>query len=600
MKRDIFRLRAMRLNRSLWVGIAIILLIGCGMYDQGKVASNEDTGSVTFSVKWVSSGESPDLQGAQSLAAQPLAAFDCTTYGIDQIHLEVWRDGTTPTSTGVSATEACTAHTATLGGVPAGVQNLYVKLTATPQGWEGESARFTLSSGATQDLGAIVVDIPPMWYAAESIGINSVDTGEPDVAMDDSGNAIAVWKQGTDRIYASRLTPGAGWGAEILVATGGIIFIGNEPTLTGPQIAMGANGDAIVIWKVRFWNTGLGKWQNRVEAGRYTPTGGWEPFSPVSGIVESELDIGDPRITMDDSGNAVVVWSMNTNGPTGTVYDIFASRYSSSSTSWAGTRLTALAAGNNALYPHVAMAGSGSAMVVWEETAGDIYAQRFDGAAWENTPAVIGTWSSVVLSAEPQVAMDGSGNAIALWRSHEISKQGAGGLYYDSQVINANRYEASLGAWGDTNSIVDIGDAQFESGHHIAMDSAGNATACWNWFAGLPSLSGGGDATTYHSLSDQWDVNAQPVGGCQEIGMDDGGNAIIIYRLSSNIPNPMNDIRAAHYNASAFSWEYNVIVQTGALGDVGSQIAVNGAGEAVAVWTQSDGSWIRPYASRYY
>lgn len=604
MKRDIFRRWALRPDRLLWAGFTVLLLIGCGMYDQDKVASVGNTGSVTFSVEWGTSQVSPGVQALEAPSAQPLAATDvCIAYGLNQVHLEVWRDGTLPTSTGVSATAPCTDHTATLAGVPAQVPDLYVKLTTTPAGWEGESARFTLGSGATQDLGEIYVVPPPQWHAAESIGVNSANTSDPDVGMDDSGNAIAVWKQGTDRIYASRFTPGAGWGAETFVASGGIIFIGHEPTLTAPQIAMGANGDAIATWKVRFWDAGSGIWRNRVEAGRYTPTGGWELSSPVSGFVESELDIGDPGIAMDDSGNAVVVWSMNTSGPTGTVYDTFASRYSATSNSWASTRLTALATGNNALYPHVAMAGSGSAMVVWEETTGDIYAQRFDGAAWENTPAVIGTWNSAVLSAEPRVAVDESRNAIAVWRSHEIAYYpgGPGTRPNINQVISANRYAASSGAWGDTSSIVDIGEARGEIGHQVAMDSDGNAVACWNWVAfDILSSSGGGDATRYDALSGQWDVSTSSVGGCDDIGMDDTGNAIIIFRPYISFPfTDPHDVRASHYNAATMAWEMPVLLQTDAQGD-GPRIAVNGAGETVAVWTQSDGSWIRPYASRYY
>jgi len=611
MKQDIFRLRAMRLNRSPWVGIVIVLLIGCGTYDQGKVASTGNTGSVTFSVNWVPSGQSPDQLSIEAPMAQPLAATTdvCTAYSIVQVHLEVWRDGTTPTSTGVSATAPCADHTATLAGVPAGVPDLYVKLTANPQGWEGESARFTLASGGTQDLGEIVVDIPPMWYAAESIGVSSADTGEPDVAMDGSGNAIAVWRQPQgsvpDNIFASRFTPGAGWGVESTIAPAGTITPGYEPRLMTPVIAVGANGDAIVIWREAIYILALDTWFSRLEARRYTPFGGWEQaYALNSSILVLESDLRDWNIDMDDSGNAVVVWSMNTYGATGTVFDIFASRYSASTASWAGTRLTTLTAGNNALYPHVDVAGGGEAVVVWEEGTGDVYAQRFDGAAWENSPAVIGTWNSAVLSAEPRVAVDSSGNAITIWRSHDFTVYpgGPGTRGIIHQVISANRYAASLGAWGDTSSIVDIGDAVGESGHLIAMDSTGNAAACWNYVnCGLATTcNGAGFGTGYDALSGQWVVSPQAVGGCDDLGMDDSGNAITVFRpYYDPIFSQDYDVQASHYNAATMVWEDAVTIQSNAQGG-GPRIAMNSTGEAMAVWTQSDGSWMRPYASRYY
>lgn len=603
MKRAFFHRWIIITKSLLWMGLAVCLPLSCGIYEQAEVGAPGDTGSVTFSVKWETSRMSADMQALDAPAAQPLAATDvCTAYGIDQVNLEVWRDGSTPTSTGVSATEECSAHTATLVGVPAQVPDLYVKLTTTPQGWEGESARFTLASGANQDLGEIVVDIPPMWSLAESIGIRSTNTNAPDVGMDDTGNAIAVWREGVNSIYASRFTPGAGWGAENAIAPADTLIQGSDHRLMTPLIAMVGNGDAIVTWREATYEINMDAWVTRILARRYTSSGGWEAADGLSNAVGSEADISDWNIAMDGSGNAVVVWSMNTKGATGTVYDIFASRYSTSSNSWASTRLTELTAGTDALYPHVAVAGDGSAMVVWETltgNGGDIYAQRFDGAAWENTPAVIGTWrSSFNFLAEPRVAMDGSGSAIAIWRSREISRLGGGGISQIFEVISSNRYAGSIGAWGDTNSIVDIGDARNESGHLIAMNGAGNATACWNWvtFVGTTPTYGG-NATRYDALSGQWDASAQSVGGCEDIGMDDSGNAIILYLTRSSAPIPI-DVRALHYDASAFSWSDTVTNLNDFTGDDGPRVAVNGPGEAVAVGIQF-GLYDRPYASLY-
>ena len=590
--------------------IAALLPLSCGVQDRSGLDASGDTGSVTFSVKWEPSWATGAAAPLAAPAAAPLAATDIcgAVYSVTQVNLEVWRDGATPTSTGVSATAPCADHTATLTGVPAGAADLYVKITTTPQGWEGESARFTLSSGATQDLGDIDVDIPPMWYPATTANTSTGDAiGDPDVGIDDSGNAIAVWRQAQgavpDNIFASRFTPGGGWGAENAIAPADTRIQGSNHRLMTPLIAMGGNGDAVVIWREATYVINIDAWLTRILASRFTPSGGWEAAIALSQVGE-EADIRDWNVDADDSGNAVVVWSMNTHGATGTVFDIFASRYSASSTSWAGTRLTALSVGNNALYPHVAVSGGSEAFVVWQENTYDVYAQRFDGAAWDNSPAVIGTWSSAVLSAEPRVAVDSSGNAIAIWRSHDFTVYpgGPGTRGIIHQVISANRYAPSLGAWGDSSSIVDIGDAVGESGHLIAMDSAGNAAACWNYGSCAigGSCNGAGIGTGYDALSGQWAVSPQSLGGCDDLGMDDSGNAITVFRpyIDPRFSQD-NRVRASHYNAATMAWESPVTLQSDAQGD-GPRIAFNGVGEAMAVWTQSGGSYIRPFASRYY
>ena len=135
MGRVFFHRSDVRTTSFLWMGMAVFLLFSCGLHEQAEVAHPGDRGSVVFSVKWVSSNSLPDRLTATIPAAQPLADIDiCTANGIDQVKLEIWRDGSPPTSTGVKATQACDTHTATLNGVPANIENLYVELSTVPVG----------------------------------------------------------------------------------------------------------------------------------------------------------------------------------------------------------------------------------------------------------------------------------------------------------------------------------------------------------------------------------------------------------------------------------------------------------------------------------
>ena len=79
--------------------------------------------------------------------------------------------------------------------------------------------------------------------------------GYPQVAIDPSGNAVAVWSQ-SNGIWSNRYTPSGGW--ETAEAIGG--------TGIRPQVAIDLSGYALAVWAgvLNIWSS------------RYTPSGGWE------------------------------------------------------------------------------------------------------------------------------------------------------------------------------------------------------------------------------------------------------------------------------------------------------------------------------------
>lgn len=563
MKRDIFRLRAMHLNRLLWAGFAIFLLSGCGMYDQGKVASHEDTGSVTFSVKWVTSKTSPDMLAMDAPAAQPLAATICNV--INQVHLEVWRDGTTPTSTGVSVTQDCIAHTATLSGVPAGVENLYLILTTVPEGWYGESARFTLGSGETQDLGTMTVGLPPIalpWHSPVVVNAGIGGVTDLEIAMDGSGNAIVVWSQANAEIYARRYTPAGGWDTAALLDSSGdvgepgiamdssgnaiavwtrgtlqteplqvpSVYVNRYTPLSGwntaallatssryPQIAMAGSGDAFAVWQGLSPNCSTRPClvATYVYASRYTPAGGWVPTGSLGGGFSIN---GEPRIAAADSGNAIAVWCYGGGlPPSSTPYSVYANRYTSSQ-GWDGSTLLD---GDGACYPDIAMDNTGNAGAVWKKAANDIYGTWFTPSdGWGSVSLLDGLSGEV---GYPGVTMDGSGTAIAVW---EQSSSGDYNIY-------AIRYTPA-GGWGST-TLLELGAGNAGS-PEIAMDGSGNAIAVWRqedatstsiYANRYTMLSSWGGATLIEHESGVADL--------PRIAMDESGTAIAVWEINGTI-----------------------------------------------------------------
>ena len=80
------------------------------------------------------------------------------------------------------------------------------------------------------------------WGTAVLIGADNAGPADyPQIAIGANGDAMAVWQQwdGTrSNIWSNRYTAGTGWGTAALIETDG----------GGPHIAMDANGNALAVW----------------------------------------------------------------------------------------------------------------------------------------------------------------------------------------------------------------------------------------------------------------------------------------------------------------------------------------------------------------
>src|SRR5690606_34914802 len=75
---------------------------------------------------------------------------------------------------------------------------------------------------------------------------NTGPARNPQVAVDSAGNAIAVWQQsdGTrDSIWANRYVVGTGWETATLIETD------DTGAAESPQVAVDATGNAIAVWQ---------------------------------------------------------------------------------------------------------------------------------------------------------------------------------------------------------------------------------------------------------------------------------------------------------------------------------------------------------------
>ncbi|HET9977403.1 MAG TPA: hypothetical protein VFQ20_08215 [Burkholderiaceae bacterium] len=119
------------------------------------------------------------------------------------------------------------------------------------------------------------------WAATQVIEASGANTSEPWVAVNAAGEATAVWLQdGGGTVWANRYTPGTGWGSATLVQTSA--FAGST-AIVRPRVALDASGNAMAIWR-QYDGTRF-----RTYAGR-DAAGVWGAAGPVSVAGEDAYD----------------------------------------------------------------------------------------------------------------------------------------------------------------------------------------------------------------------------------------------------------------------------------------------------------------------
>ena len=145
----------------------------------------------------------------------------------------------------------------------------------------------------------------PGWRDAASIALNSTeDCHQPEVALDDAGNAIAVWQQQTDYgAYgaSNRYVAGVGWG------TAGHFVDSKLGDAFSPSLAMDGAGNATVVWY---------RWSgvNAVDlmTDRFTPDLGWGDPKLLSQVgTDSAMTHTFPLVAANAVGQTLVAWGAN-------------------------------------------------------------------------------------------------------------------------------------------------------------------------------------------------------------------------------------------------------------------------------------------------
>ena len=244
----------------------------------------------------------------------------------------------------------------------------------------------------------------------------------------------------------------------------------------------------------------------------------------------------------------------------------------------------------------IAFSSNGDAMAVWQDLvsaviATNIWANRYTPSTGWGTPTVIDSENG---NAErPQVALDASGNAIVVWQQSIAS-------LFPRNDIWSNRYVVGTG-WSGA-ALLETADAGGADSPQIAVAANGQAIAAWSQRnannSGADTVArsyhpatGWGATTTLATGTDAiiivggFSVVGNP--GPAKVAMDAAGNSMAVW---PQIAGAQINLVASRNSGIPEVVNANVGVFLGSY-----EVASNASGETVVVWGQSCIMWANRY-----
>jgi hypothetical protein len=327
---------------------------------------------------------------------------------------------------------------------------------------------------------------------------------EPQVGVDGDGDAIVTWTRTIDATDRDRIE------ARTISAAG---TLGSTLNLSGdretgfPQIAINDSGDAIVVW-------------SQASGIRAQLLGADGTLGPLRSVSPADEGGDRPSVGVDASGNGVVVWH--------TASDQILARTVSDAGVLGHTVALSIAGEGATIHPSVAVAPSGAGFAVWPQTqtpgtSKTQVAGRSISTAGVRGPLRVLTGSTDFAQNDPQVAVDADGDAIAAWTNEP-----------PRDPVRERRI-SSTGVLGTTKRL----NPGTDSGVHVnvGMDSAGNAVFVWQPLTSAATRIDGRTLSAADALGPVQTLSASG-GQLPDLDVTAAGKALAVWELDTAMPGP--------------------------------------------------------------
>lgn len=399
----------------------------------------------------------------------------------------------------------------------------------------------------------------PTWLPPADLSAGTLKVQDSvQIALDGAGDATAVWHRAdddTDLVVAASRPAGGAWSPPVGLSTAG-------ERAANPRLAVNAAGDAVAVWE---WASGA---STLVQAASRPAGGTWGAPVHLTAAGQSAA----PQVALDAAGNAVAAWSRE-NGSAIRV------RSRTAGGVWQPA-VDISAGGTGAGSPRVALGADGETIAAWTVVDGAtrvlVAATKPPGGVWQ-APARISPPGVRVVSAE--VALDAAGGATAVWQTS------AGGSAFP---IHAAHRPAG-GSWEAPAQLTGAGWSTV-SAPRLAVNAAGDAVAGWGGVGFGRNVAQAATRPAGGSWQPAADLSSTGRAAYEAaVAIDPGGAATAAW-LEQDGPSGY-DVAAASRPAGG-TWLAPVeLAPADPLGNaspyVDPQVAVDAAGDAVALWARN-------------
>lgn len=355
------------------------------------------------------------------------------------------------------------------------------------------------------------------WQAP--VDLSSAVTGHlrPEIAVDPSGGAVAIWTSAGIVESAVRL-PGGSWQAPTLLGYGD----------GSAQVAVDGEGNAVAVWQQR---TGIGD-SHLVQSAVRPAHGAWsEPVDLSTASAGDRL----PAVAVDAAGNAFAVWQRAQRFEN---YQAFAAEGAMRPAGGVWQAPEDLSAAHQpGAAPQIAVNARGDAAAVWSRFDGNrLIAQgtvRPVGGTWQ-APVDISTLTDASVS-HPEVAVDEQGAALAIWGNYST------GVVQTADRPAGGGWQAPADLVGqETTEVTQVNVPQ------IALDPDGGAVAVWQHRAGSDIVAQAAARPAGEAWQQPVDLAGAHSGGV-DVAADARGEAVVVWTFSPAGRNAV--VQATGYHA---------------------------------------------------
>lgn len=400
------------------------------------------------------------------------------------------------------------------------------------------------------------------WSPPIDLSLPGGNATQAQVVSDLDGHKIAVWTRfnGSNFVIQSSTRNLSGvWSTPVTLSeNGGDAFF--------PQIATDSLGNAIAVWS---WKSDA---NIVIQAAGKSLNMAWTAPVNISRHAQFGHNTALPQLTIDNQGNAYVVWQEYS----GTRNDIhFASKQFHRSWTSAIKLSNSVTPGLGDVQPKIVVNSLGNLIVVWTNSELNVIQSRERKVNHNWTIAKNISESGNQVSS-PQIAVDQNGNAYAVWSRNDGS----------NMVIQASNKSYS-GDWTTPVNLSMTGqDAILPS---LSVNSNGYAIAAWQRFDGAYSIIQTSSLRRSHPKTWLPSVDVTETGEDAtnpQVVVGIANTGVLVWKRSDGSNFVIEASTAVHGKA----WTNPLTLSVSDQDAVSPVISLNPLGTATTLWVKSDGT----------